>query len=252
MSLQNTSGIILKVVDFAESDKIITFYCAKEGKFTCIAKGAKRSAKRFVNKLELFTLLDFQYNTRYSLPTLDQAELQNSFPELRKSYPLYATAGLICELLLQWTHENDGDIHLFSALAHTFAELIDPKRSRKPLLLFLIFLYSRLGYQPDFGNCIKCGESADRLGSFYFIPAQSGLCCQKCGGQTSRSAALSLATVKLLGQAQKMPFSKSTRLQFSPPAIQQALRLYKRYGDFLLDRQILSWAYIDLPGVQGH
>ena len=89
MSLQNTIGIVLKVVDFGESDKIITFYCAKEGKLSCIAKGAKRSTKRFVNKLELFTLLDFQYNTRYTLPTLDQAELLDSFTALRTKYELY-------------------------------------------------------------------------------------------------------------------------------------------------------------------
>ncbi len=246
MSLRNSSGIVLKVVDFGESDKIITFYCAKEGKFSCIAKGAKRSTKRFVNKLELFTLLDFQYNARYSLPTLDQADLQNSFTELRNNYPLYAIAGLICELMLQWTHENDGDPHIFSALAHTLSQLNNQKTSKKNLLLFLVFFYSRLGYQPDFSHCTKCGKLDGGLGNFYFMPEQSAICCRKCGAQTSRSTALSLATVKLLGQAQKMPFLKSARLQFSPHSIQQSLLLYRRYGNFLLDREISSWAFIDL------
>lgn len=245
MSLQNTTGIVLKVADFGESDKIMTFYCAKEGKFSCIAKGAKQSTKRFMNKLELFTLLDFQYNMRYSLPTIDHADLLNSFTQLRQNYSLYAIAGLICELVFQWTHENDGDEHIFSALAHTLSELDKQRSKRKALVLFLVFLYARLGYQLDFSHCKKCGQLENNSMSFHFMPEQSAIFCRKCGYQTSKSVPLSLATVKLLGQAQKMPFLKTARLQFSPHSIQQSLHLYKQYGNFLLDRDILSWGSID-------
>ena len=52
-----TRGIILRVNDYGESDKLVTFFSPDIGKATAIAKGAKRSQHRFVNKLELFTLL---------------------------------------------------------------------------------------------------------------------------------------------------------------------------------------------------
>ena len=86
MSLKQSSGVIINVRDFGESDKIITLYCPTAGKLTCIAKGAKRSQKRFVNKLELFSLLTFHYNDRYALPIMEQAELEESHLELRQKF----------------------------------------------------------------------------------------------------------------------------------------------------------------------
>jgi DNA repair protein RecO len=147
--------------------------------------------------------------------------------------------------MLQWTHENDGDEQIFSALTHTFFELNHLRQSKKILVLFLVYLYSRLGYQPDFSHCRKCGELENSVGNFYFMPQQSAIFCKTCGSLTSRSVVLSLATVKLLGQAQRMPFLKTSRLQFSSQSIRQSLALYKEYGNFLLDREIVSWAFVD-------
>ncbi len=84
----HTPAIVLKVMDFGESDKIVTFYTLGYGKLTGIAKGAKRSKKRFVNKLEYFTFLNITAvpGRRSSLSRIDQAELINPYPPLRENY----------------------------------------------------------------------------------------------------------------------------------------------------------------------
>ena len=110
MVTKQTFAVVLNVADHGESDKIVTIYCPDHGKLTGIAKGAKRSKKRFVNKLELFSLLNITYsNTRGALARIDQAELLDSFQSLRKNYHKYSAAILLCELMLCWTKENDGD-----------------------------------------------------------------------------------------------------------------------------------------------
>ena len=50
-----TRAIVLRTRAHGESDKIVTFLTQDWGKITGIAKGAKRSRRRFVNVLELFT-----------------------------------------------------------------------------------------------------------------------------------------------------------------------------------------------------
>ncbi len=45
MSLNRTTGVIIKVTDYGESDKIVTLYCPLEGKFSVIAKGIAGALK---------------------------------------------------------------------------------------------------------------------------------------------------------------------------------------------------------------
>ena len=47
-----THAVVLNSVDYAESDRILTFFTREHGKLSGIAKGARRSKKRFVGKLD--------------------------------------------------------------------------------------------------------------------------------------------------------------------------------------------------------
>src|SRR3972149_3851703 len=76
-----TEAIVLNSMDYGESDRIVTLYTLGFGKVRGIAKGAKRSRKRFVNKLEPFSyinLLFFQKHGR-ELVMIEQAETIRGF-----------------------------------------------------------------------------------------------------------------------------------------------------------------------------
>ena len=64
MTSKKIKAVVLKVSDLGESDKIVTFYSREYGKVAGVAKGAKKSKKRFSNKLEIFSLLDILYAGR--------------------------------------------------------------------------------------------------------------------------------------------------------------------------------------------
>src|SRR4030095_10335839 len=59
-----TPAIVLRTWPFGESDKIVSFLTENHGKLTGIAKGAKRSRKRFVNSLEPFSLVNLRFQDR--------------------------------------------------------------------------------------------------------------------------------------------------------------------------------------------
>lgn len=241
---KHTSGVVLKVVDYGESDTIVTLFCPDVGKFTGIAKGAKRSKKRFVNKLELFSQIDFHYNTRYQMAAFEQAELVNGFIPLREDYQKYCAAVLISELMLYWSSENDGDELLYTLLIKTLASLSFAKTIKKTLVLFLVKLYSRLGYQPCFSSCKKCGRQDQAGIPYQFNCENSSIICNKCDDHKGYSSSLSLTTIKLLEKAQELPFDKTDRLQFTDRSLQEAITIFRRYSTYLLDRDIHSWSYI--------
>jgi len=240
MAHQRTAGVVIHLTDLGEADTIVTLYSPTLGQWQGIAKGAKRSLKRFVNKLELFSLLDITYSDQYRLPIINQAELINSHLALRQHYPSYAAAVLVCELFRAWTHANDSDPELFSLLSWILSSLCQPTNKREALALFLIKFYSRLGYQPNLTACARC-HRLESLGSpFRFQLSRGEILCRQCHPAPA-AITLSINTVKLLLRAMTLPLDKLSHLRFTPPSSTEAIALFKAYDRTLLDREGPSW-----------
>lgn len=249
MATKQTFALIIKVMDHGESDKIITFYCPSHGKLSGIAKGAKRSKKRFVNKLELFTLLDIQYasNTCSTLVRIDNADLINSFVSLRQKYDRYTASSLLCELIIHWTRENDGDKKLYNLLFWAFDKLDKGEPISRTIILFQIRLLDILGFRPNLSGCLECGKLDAKGSPYQFSPNRSGLICNRCAkNDTISPSFLSLSTAKLLLKAQDMDHNKISRLQFSSASTQEAITMLKRYERHLLQREIHSWSFLPM------
>ena len=240
--MPESEAIVLKVFDHGESDKIITLFTADYGKITAIAKGAKRSKRRFVNKLEPFThlFINFATNKYSSLVRIDEAELLAPFASLRSDYQRFTCASLICELLLNWLPEHDSNQPLFPLLTQTLTQL-GQQRPITTLLFFHLHLLTLLGFHLHLRDCQNCGN---QQGPFYFQPASGGIWCQHCRQQNKSAplaSGLSLGTIKILNRARELPMNKWPRLSLSPQSIKEAKSLFQGYTNYLLQRDINSW-----------
>jgi len=246
---ERSFAIVLNVSNHGESDKIVTFYCPKIGKITGIAKGANRSKKRFVNKLEIFTLLEIHFTPgdRSTLVRIDQADLISAFPNLRTNYDRYTNASLLCELILHWTTEYEGDERIFRLLAWALKCLNQGDPTPKTIILFQIKLFDLLGYRPHLAGCIDCHRHDTSGAPYRFSSNRGGLVCKHCNQETvAAHIPLSLNTAKLLHKAQTMPHETISRLQFSPSSTREALVFIQRYNNDLLQREINSWQALSL------
>ena len=101
-------AIVLDCYDHGESDKIVTLFCQGIGRLTAIAKGAHRSKKRFVNKLELFSFIQLSYSRSAPgrMAVITEAELLNSFLSLRSKFSRYQAASVLREIVLLATIEK--------------------------------------------------------------------------------------------------------------------------------------------------
>jgi DNA repair protein RecO (recombination protein O) len=250
MDFLQSQAIVLQVRDHGDSDKIVTLFTETCGKLTGIAKGAKRSQKRFVNKLELFSLLDLHYveSRSSTLVRLDQAELITPFPSLRAVVTRYTAASLVCELLLSSTRENDPDKALFHLLSWTLNRIDQGHPISPTLILFQIKMLGLLGFSPQFGACGVCGRQVQTPFTYRFSAVLGGLVCRECIMENEPLLPLSMETIKLLTRAQEMEHDKLDRLRFSPAAIHEALRLLRHYDNYLLQREIQSWNFLQLTG----
>ncbi len=246
MKEQHTQAVVIRVTDHGESDKIVTFYCPELGRLTGIAKGAKRSKKRFVNKLELFSLLDIVFvpNRYSSLVRIDRAELVQYYSAIPHNYQSYAGAMLICEMLLNWSRENDGDRELFRLLLWGLERLNNQEPAPKVIIVFYSRMLIICGYRANFSGCLVCGGLSPDAAPFFFVPSRNGLICRRCGPGKRAVNPLAVNTIKLMGLVAELPLGKVNRLRFSPRSQTDALGLLKVYGDFLLQREISSWKFL--------
>ncbi|MEX0609150.1 MAG: DNA repair protein RecO [Balneolaceae bacterium] len=105
----HSQAIILRVIDYQESSKIITALTDSHGKIALIAKGAKRPKSKLAGVLEAGNILDviFYYKSSRSVQTLTEASISYSSATFRKDFARASVLYASLELIAQLVHENE-------------------------------------------------------------------------------------------------------------------------------------------------
>ncbi len=238
-----TDAIVLECIDHGESDVIITLFSRDEGRITAIAKGAKKSLRRFVNKLELFSFLHIVCTRKAgrSLAFLAEADLHTSFLNIRKDLELYLVASVIREFLLVGIREEEPDERIFRLSLWSLHNLDLIQQPKAILALFLIRFFDYVGYRPNLQTCGKCANQVMPQKRYSFDPSGGQIVCSGCGKGSIRGIAVSHGTIKILCSAQDLPLERLHRLKISGTILHEALALLHSYGRHLFQRDIVSW-----------
>ncbi|MCF8056330.1 MAG: DNA repair protein RecO [Desulfocapsa sp.] len=242
-----SAAVVLDCRDHGESDIIVTFFCRHQGRLTGIAKGAKRSKKRFVNKLEIFSSLIIQHSLPQNnrLAFVAEAELVDGFLGLRKNVACYTTATAICEFILLATKEMEGDEELYPLLIWSFHSLNSGLSPLSVLIFFLIRFFAAIGYSPQLESCLGCGQEVLTNETYSFHSSSGGIRCSRCNEKsTMERVRLSLGTLKSLTTALNQPLERLHRLQLSENSQEEALAFLHSYACQLFQREITSWAFL--------
>lgn len=246
-TIRETDGIVLDTREHGESDLILTLFCKDGGRSTAIAKGARKSLRRFVNKLELYSFLHVILRQRNpsSMALLEEAELHAGFIRLRKDIQRYTAASVIREFTLLATREGEADERSYALLLWAFHHLDREIPHLQVVMLFLLRFHDYIGYRPELRSCFHCGNPADAQKSFGFSTVYGGLVCDSCVATNGRSGIrLSSPTIRILQTAQDMALKDLYRLEIPEQQLYEALNILHRYGRHVLGRDIISWTML--------
>ncbi|WP_028583378.1 DNA repair protein RecO [Desulfogranum mediterraneum] len=240
-----SSCLVLTTTDHGESDRLVTLYSEELGKVTGIAKGAKRSLKRFVNKLEPFSRIRLHYrpSRTSSLLFICGAELEQAFLSLRHSYPRYLGAIYLCELVLRFSKEKDPEQKLYCLLHWALAGLDSGERPLRVCALFHLRLLQTVGYQPELSHCSHCLLPVGPGHRYSLLAGNGTLLCNRChqGRESFFARQISLQTLKFLNKAQQDSLEHLHRLQLPDNAARESLAALYHYSRYLLQQEIHSW-----------
>ncbi|MEX2478718.1 MAG: DNA repair protein RecO [Gracilimonas sp.] len=112
----HTKAIILRVIDYQESSKILTVLSEEHGKIALIAKGAKKPKNKLAGILEIGAVLDVVYYHKQSrgIQTLTEASIYYSTNSFRQDFERAAILYSTLELLSQLLHEHEENTPMFN------------------------------------------------------------------------------------------------------------------------------------------
>jgi len=163
MKKADTEAIVLRLTDYGEADRIVTLFTLEQGRLSGVARGAKRSRKRFGGALEAFAHLKLQLQLGPGLPTLLSADIGSIFPGIRGELSKIGSAAYACELVERLTPEGEANPRLFRLL-YCYLERLDlAPPSPSDRRFFAVNLLKILGYQPELDGAGLSEETARLL-----------------------------------------------------------------------------------------
>jgi len=182
-----TRAIMLRRVEYAESDLIVDLLTRDEGVISCIARSARKSRKRFQGCTDYFILMDVCITDTGTsgLAYLDQTKLVESWSEVSSDIRRYAYASGIIEIVQKMTPHRQQDPELFRITCEALDALARQRMSTGLTLKHDLRLLGALGFAPRMDECASCGTKAPDEARAGFDPAR-GILCSKCVKGTSR------------------------------------------------------------------
>ena len=151
MEIVHVKAIVLREAQFRENDKMLTCFSDKLGKISVAVRGAKKIGGRFTAVAQVFCYSDMElYCGKNGIYTLKDAQLIESFYDLRNDLERLTVAGKILRLAARVVQENLEDNESLRLLLNSLYYL-----SRGELSETLIYCIYRMrlvaiqGYYPD-------------------------------------------------------------------------------------------------------
>lgn len=247
-SLCVTPAIVLRSWPFGESDKIVSLLTEQYGRVVGIAKGAKRSRKRFANSLEPFSLVNLQFQDRphTQLAFIVASDLIPIFKSLPQSLEKIAYASYLVEITEGLTGEREENHSIFHHLREGLSFLDDNGTSLAFLTFFELKLLRLSGYQPMLDRCHRCGGNwqARPLDSWRFSIQEGGILCGSCSSFREEVVSLSYEALDALTRLQKAGETFPPCLSISSSILSEVREIMFSFIQFQSHREIKSASFV--------
>ena len=189
-----TEALLVRRVEYGEADLVLTLLTQKLGKVSALARGARKSTRRFAGALEPMHTLQVELDERPSaeLLTLVSATLKEPRAKILSNLPAMEAAGKA----LSWVRkaapprtQEDAPYAVLTRLLDQLAAADDTDAVPRALAEAGLSLLAAFGWGIDFERCVRCGRQASPEQSASVDAVRGGLICRSCGGARLRISA---------------------------------------------------------------
>lgn len=250
--LYDTGALILNSFDYGESDRIITFYTSEFGKLKGIAKGARRSRRRFVGKLDLLTeiKLIFFHSEKSELVRIEDVTLVDPFSRVKSGIAGFSSGCYMAELVSEMTREGQVLPAVYELL-RDFLKLLDSCAGADAAesafaRFFEIKLLALLGVMPHLTGCVVCRMDIREGAGVFFVPDKGGAVCRPCHAPSGASASFSLSpgTAMFLASAARFDTDHLSRLKPGSACLRESEKILDEFIKHQIGRELKTKKFL--------
>lgn len=213
--LQKVTGIVIRTVNYGESNKVVTLFTEELGKVAVMARGAKKPGSRFHASSQPFVDGVYIFPSSRVLAQLKSSDVITSYPEIRKDVERMAYAMYWLELVDRAVEDRVPNRPLFRILSDALQALNAGMDADIITHHFELRILHLLGVAPVLTGCVRCNDVSDPM---YFSVSSGGFLCAR--HQEEGSLRLSERLAKLLylmsrhelAEFRTVPLTKESRL----------------------------------------
>ena len=242
--LHRCEALVLRHVDYAEADRIVSLLTPEFGLQKGFAKSARKSRKRFGPALEPFTQLIIHWREgRGQLWSLHEAELLSCRSGLRTDLKRLALAGYGVELVELLVEEGQPQQAVFELLCAFLDHLDQGADIAIGRLLFELRLVFLLGYIPHLLHCSECLKifGAEEI---RFDATRGGSLCLQCAGTAGIS--IGLGTIGSLARSLNVDHRRFEGFRFGLQTLDEGGAILSQVLDTVLPRAPKSLKFLQL------
>jgi DNA repair protein RecO (recombination protein O) len=241
----DSEALVLRVVEFGESDLIAHLLTPTHSRLTVIAKGARRSRKRFPGALDLLCHVSVQIERRrpQGMARLEQARLVEPFAALRRDPGRFALACYVAELIDRLAPEGAGGAEarrLFGTVLTSLRALQRARPDARLRVLLELRLLAALGLAPELRHCVRCGSALAPGPPVPFHVGEGGPLCAGCVRIGEAAVPVGLGTLRALEQSLQLDLAQLPRLGLAGAALREATGLLARFLRFHVGLELRS------------
>ena len=190
-----THALVLREVNYKESDKILTVLTKENGKMTLSARGCRKKGSAIAAASQLLVWSEmtlYEYQGRW---VVKEANTDREFLGMRSDLEKFALGCYFAEMTELLTVEDVPAPELLSLLLNSLHAL--DQLDRKPSLIKAAFEWKAMclaGYEPVLDACAICGADPEQPG---FHLSEGVLHCATCREQVGEGISMPLSRAAL-------------------------------------------------------
>ncbi len=180
---EHTAAVVLRSLVYGESDRIVTLLTESRGKLALLARGARKSQKRFQGSLEPYALIEAEIAVGAGqLGRLAQARVVRAFPGVLADLERMSLAAAALELVREALPEREPEVRALPLVTRLFELVVALPPGDALRVAFALRLLAVIGLAPNLEACGRCGRPAPPGKAALFDPALAAIVCRACGG----------------------------------------------------------------------